>query len=115
MNKQALIVGIALSLVTSACTGLGVQTGPTLTSQIREEQGLNELWGERGQPSPNSTVSVEVRDEDTDDLWMEARENVEFNGHSGEPAPRAEALLDRLILTDSEFGVYSNTSEILFK
>ena len=67
------VCGIVLALATTACTGLGVQTGPTLTSQIFQEQGLGSLWGEVTDEAPEAVVRVERRD-DTElaDLWMEA-------------------------------------------
>ena len=96
MNSQLLTIGIVLSLATSACTGLGVQTGPTLSSQIFEEQGLGNLWGEATDEAPEGVVRVELRD-DTElaDLWMEADGKSDWNGDSTEEAPRATAILDK--------------------
>ena len=105
MNTQLLTLGIVLSLATTACTGLGVQTGPTLTRQIFEEQGLGNLWGEATDEAPEGVARVELRD-DTElaDLWMEADSKSDWNGDSTEEAPRATAILEKLTLTHSDFA-----------
>ena len=96
MNSQLLTIGIVLSLATTACTGLGVQTGPTLASQIFEEQGLGNLWTEATDTAPEGVMRVELR-EDTElaDLWMEADGKSDWNGNSTEEAPRTTAILDK--------------------
>ncbi len=116
MNKQLLTLGFALSLATSACTGLGVQTGPTLASQIAEEHGLGSLWGEPNHEPPTEAVEIELRnDPDLADLWMEPDTKSDWNGNTGDEAPRAAAALERLTLTHSVFGSRVNRSQVLPK
>ena len=103
------VCGIVLALATTACTGLGVQAGPTLTSQIFQEQGLGSLWGEVTDEAPEAVVRVERRDDTAlGDLWMEADGKSDWNGDSTEEAPRATAILEKLTLTHSDFAVGSN-------
>ena len=113
MRKQHLTMGIAFALVASACTGIGVQTGPTLTSQIADEQALGNLWGERSEESPNGVVVEHDRNGvELADLWVEGGDVQEKTDRR---APRASALVERLTLTESVFGSYPNTSEVLPK
>lgn len=106
MNTQLLTLGIVLSLATTACTGLGVQTGPTLTRQIFEEQGLGSLWGEATDEAPAGVVRVERRDHtELADLWMEADGKSDWNGDRTEEAPRATAILEKLTPTHSDFAI----------
>lgn len=116
MNKQLLTLGFAFSLATSACTGLGVQTGPTLASQIAEEQGLGSLWGEPDREPTTEAVEIELRnDRELADLWMEADTKSDWNGNTTDEAPRAAAALERLTLTHSVFGSRTSRSQVLPK
>ncbi|MDH3199404.1 MAG: hypothetical protein OEM15_00790 [Myxococcales bacterium] len=116
MNKQLLTLGIALSFVTTACTGFGFQTGPTLTSQIAEEHGLGNLWGEPNYEAPVQVVEIELRDDrELADLWMEADGKSDWNGNTTEEAPRAAAALELLTLPHPVFGSSANRSQVLPK
>jgi len=116
MNKQLLTLGIALSFVTTACTGFGFQTGPTLTSQIAEEHGLGNLWGEPNYEAPVQVVEIELRDDrELADLWMEADGKSDWNGNTTEEAPRAAAALELLTLPHPVFGTSANRSQVLPK
>ena len=44
MNKSLLTIGIVLSLSTVGCAGVGVQHASSLTPQIQQEQGVDNLW-----------------------------------------------------------------------
>jgi len=102
MNTQVLTLGIVLSFATTACTGLGVQTGPTLASEISEEQGLGNLWGETTNEAPERAMRLELRDDSKlADLWIEAEGKSDRNGDSAKEAPRAAATLEKLTLTHS--------------
>ena len=115
MNKQVLTLGIVLSFAT-ACSGLSVQTGPTLTSHMVEEQGLGSLWSETTDPAPVGVMRADVRnDTKLADLWVKADNGSNRNGDSPDEAPRATALLDKLTLTHSVFGSDSNRSQVLPK
>ncbi|MEM7139250.1 MAG: hypothetical protein AAF500_21945 [Myxococcota bacterium] len=113
MKAQHLTLGITLALATSACTGLGVQTGPTLTSEIAQEQGLGNLWGEQAAPVASVPSEIDYRDDAAlADLWVEGQEPV---AESGNEAPRAVSFLERVTLTDSVFGSDADRSEVLPK
>ncbi len=117
MTRSSLGIAIALSLATSACTGVGLQAGPTLTSQIVDEQALTSLWGEHTPDSPNGLVTLDAEHEhDEGDLWIEsANAQSDWNGY-GDPedaAPRAERVLDRLTLKDAVFASDSYGAEVL--
>ena len=44
MGKQALTLGIVLSLGTAGCAGLGLQQSSSLSSQAQQQRGLDDLW-----------------------------------------------------------------------
>ena len=44
MNKSLLTIGIVLSLGTVGCAGVGVQHASSLTPQVQQEQGVDNLW-----------------------------------------------------------------------
>ena len=44
MNQKLLTIGIILSLGPMGCAGLGPQHASSLTPQIRDDQGLGNLW-----------------------------------------------------------------------
>lgn len=116
MNKQVLTLGIVLSFATTACTGLGVQTGPTLTSQIAEEQGLGSLWGKPTNETPVQVMQLELRDDrELADLWVEADDGSDWNGSTTEEAPRATAVLEQLTLPQPVFGSSADRSQVLPK
>jgi len=113
MKKQHLTLGIVLALATTACTGIGVQTGPTLTSQIAEDTQLGYLWNP-SEDNPNGIVEPHLRDDvRLSDLWVEGEEQPART--APEPSPRATNLLERMTLTDPVFASYSNTSQVLPK
>ena len=110
-------LGIVLSLALSACTGFGVQTGPTLTSQIAEEQVLGNLWGEKEAEGPNGQVALAQDDHEHDeaDLWIEAAQGQsDWNGYGDEldATPRADRVLERLTLKDSVLISYDDMSGV---
>ncbi|MEM8608565.1 MAG: hypothetical protein AAGF92_15790 [Myxococcota bacterium] len=112
MNKQHLTLGIALALATSACTGLGVQTGPTVTSAIAAEQTLDTLWGEEDAPVASVASEIDYRDDSSvADLWVEGTD-VEAKR---DESKGLTAFIQRTTLTDSVFASDSNTSEVLPK
>lgn len=112
MNTQHLTIGIALALATSACTGLGVQTGPTLTSEIAAEQSLGNLWGEEEAPVASIPSAIDYRDDSSlADLWVEGQDvEAEEDETRG-----ITAFIQRTTLTDSVFASNANTSEVLPK
>ncbi|MGB5811640.1 MAG: hypothetical protein WBG86_13975 [Polyangiales bacterium] len=113
MNTQHLTLGIVLALATSACTGLGVQTGPTLTSEIALEQGIGNLWGEQEAPVATIPSEIDYRDDSSvADLWVEGEDQ---NAVDENEAPRVTTLVERLTLTESVFGSHANRSEVLPK
>ena len=44
MNKSLLTIGIVLSLGTVGCAGVGVQHASSLSPQVQQEQGVDNLW-----------------------------------------------------------------------
>ena len=116
MNKQVLSLGIVLSFAITACTGLGVQSGPTLSGQIAEEHGLGNLWGEPGTEASIQVAEIELRDDRAlSDLWVEANDGSDWNGNTTEEAPRAAAVLEQLTLPHPVFGSSANRSQVLPK
>lgn len=117
MNTQVLTLGIVLSFATTACTGLGVQTGPTLASEMFEEQGLANLWSDNTDQAPENTITVEFRDEsEIADLWIESEGNSDWNGRTADRTPRAtNDMFVRPTLTRSVFGSNADRSEVLLK
>ena len=112
MTKSQLTLGIVLALATSACTGLGVQTGPTVASAIAAEHSLDTLWGEEQAPVANIDSAIDYTDDSTlADLWVE--------GADVEPAADETtgltAFIQRTTVTHSVFASDSNTSEVLPK
>ena len=100
MNKQLLTIGIVLSFATAACTGFGVQTGPTVAGQFAEEQGLGNLWSETTNEKPEQAMQLELRDDsELADLWLEADTKSNWNGDTTNEAPRASATLEKLTPT----------------
>ena len=100
MNKQLLTIGIVLSFATAACTGFGVQTGPTVAGQFVEEQGLGNLWSETAAEPQEHAMQVELRDDsELADLWIEAEGKSNWNGDTTKEAPRAAATLTKLTPT----------------
>ncbi|MDH3624491.1 MAG: hypothetical protein OES69_05575 [Myxococcales bacterium] len=116
MNKRLLTLGIVLSLATTACTGFGLQTSPTLASQIAEEQGLGNLWGEANYEAPTQVAQIELRDDrELADLWMEADHKSDGRGETERVAPRAAAVLEQLTLPHPVFGSSADRSQVLPK
>lgn len=115
IQKALIPLAIALSIATTACTGLTAQTGPTLSRQIAEEQRATSLWGELGALQvPNGVVEVEDRtDRDLFELWPGAVAESRLHGASDEASPRATAVLQKLTLTRSVFGSHNNQAQVL--
>ena len=80
MNKQLLSLGIILSLGTVGCAGFGVQQSSSLTGQIRQDQGLDNLWAAEEQPSAGGLEAPRYANRSVLDLWDGA-----------EPAPEGAA------------------------
>lgn len=111
MNTQHLTIGIALALATSACTGLGVQTGPTLTGAIAAEHNLDTLWGEADAPVASIPTEIGYRDDSVADLWVKGADvQPETDESKG-----LTAFIERTTVTHSVFASNSNTSQVLPK
>lgn len=80
MNKQLLTLGIILSLGTVGCAGFGVQQSSSLTGQLRQEQGLDNLWAAEEQPPTGGLEAPRYANRSVLDLWDGA-----------EPAPEGVA------------------------
>lgn len=91
---------VALTLGATACTGLGVQTGPTLTQQLTGEMSVGDnLWAAN---EPQVPTDMELRRStfDTADLWMEADDRSDWNGDAHRYNPRARRVMDLLVVPE---------------
>lgn len=77
MNKQLLSIGIILSLGTVGCAGFGVQQSSSLSGQIHQEQGLDNLWAAKEQPSAGGLEAPRYANRSVLDLWDGAEQAPE--------------------------------------
>jgi hypothetical protein len=79
MNKQLLTIGIVLSLGTVGCAGFGVQQGSSLTAQLGNEQGLDDLWYSTQEASTLSLDAPAYAEQGLGNLWN-ASEKAKTSG-----------------------------------
>jgi len=79
MNKQLLTIGIVLSLGAVGCAGFGVQHGSSLTAQVQNEQGLDNLWVAREKAFTGGLDVPVYAEQGLGALWN-THEEVETSG-----------------------------------
>ena len=89
MNKQLLTIGIVLSLGTVGCAGLGVQHGSSLTAQVQNEQGLDNLWVASEKASTEGLEAPVYAEQGLGALWNTHEEAETSAGAIGSYANRS--------------------------
>ena len=79
MNKQLLTIGIVLSLGTVGCAGVGVQHGSSLTAQVQDERGFDNLWVAREKAPTGGLDGPVYAEQGLGSLW-DTQEEPETSG-----------------------------------
>lgn len=118
MRSPTVVVASLVALCGYGCTGLGIQTEPSLASQLVQERGLGDLWGVN-QEHPESRVSPindldNVDNERFSDAWLATDDDSDWNGQgaSGQQSPRADRLLRTLMFTDEVMGTDTEVAQV---
>jgi hypothetical protein len=84
MSKQLIAIGIIFSMGTVGCAGLGGPQASSLTAQLREERGLDDLWMPARQTGGKGLETPHYAGEGLGNLWQ--RDEVSTLSPTPDPA-----------------------------
>jgi hypothetical protein len=88
MNKSLLTIGIVLSLGTVGCAGVGVQHASSLTPQVQQEQGVDNLWFAAERTPTEGLDTSTYAEQGVGTLWNAQEESQTSGGVIGSFADR---------------------------
>jgi hypothetical protein len=74
MNKQLLTLGIVLSLGSVGCAGFGVQQGSSLTAQLQQDHGVDDLWSSSEKAPVGALEAPLYAEQSLGGLWNRSTE-----------------------------------------
>ena len=118
MRSSTVVVASLVAVCGYGCTGLGIQTEPSLASELVQERGLGDLWGVN-QEQPDTRVSPiddidNVDNERSSDAWLATDDDSDWNGQgaSGQPRPRVDRFLRAVMFTDEVTGTDTEVAHL---